>query len=152
MAEGAPPSEPQEPDRGEDETQALPASVDQALAEASGPMVRVPLDAEQRQRVAEAQVSQLETAASQAADDRALRKRIAGTATKAAFIQVGIADIVFVIYGFWNGWDIPGGTMNAWLGATVVQVIAVALVVARSLFPSRDRNRASAIPAREEGG
>jgi len=27
--------------------------------------------------------------------------------------------------------------MNAWLGATVIQVIAVALVIARSLFPPR---------------
>jgi hypothetical protein len=41
-----------------------------------------------------------------------------------------------LIYGFWNGWDIPGSTIIAWLSSTVVQVITVALVVTKSLFPS----------------
>jgi hypothetical protein len=49
--------------------------------------------------------------------------------------QVVIADIAFLTYGFWNGWEIPGSTISAWLGAVVVQVIAVGLVIARSLFP-----------------
>jgi hypothetical protein len=51
-------------------------------------------------------------------------------------VQVVIADVAFFIYGFWNEWEIPGGTINAWLAATVVQVIAVGLVITRSLFPS----------------
>ena len=50
-----------------------------------------------------------------------------------------IADVAFLIYGFWNGWDIPGSTISAWLGAVVVQVIAVGLVIARSLFPPDKR-------------
>jgi hypothetical protein len=53
-------------------------------------------------------------------------------------VQVAIADLVFLIYGFANGWELPAGTMPAWLGAAVAQVIAVAIVVARSLFPTRD--------------
>ena len=42
-----------------------------------------------------------------------------------------------LIYGFANDWHIPGSTMNAWLAATVVQVIAVGLVITKSLFPSK---------------
>jgi hypothetical protein len=65
-----------------------------------------------------------------------MRKDIAEQVFKAIRVQVVIADLAFLIYGFWNGWDIPGSTVGAWLGAVVVQVIAVGLVIARSLFPS----------------
>lgn len=121
------------------ESHELPTSVDAALGEASTHAVRVELDAEQRTRVAEAQVTRLETAADQARDDRDLRKSMAPAIRTATFIQVGVADLVFVIYGFWNGWHIPGGAIQAWLAATVVQVIAMALVIIRSLFPDRTR-------------
>jgi hypothetical protein len=51
-------------------------------------------------------------------------------------IQIVAADIVFVVYGDANAWVIPGSAISAWLGATVAQVIAVAVVIVRSLFPS----------------
>jgi hypothetical protein len=52
-------------------------------------------------------------------------------------IQVGIADYVFIRYAQTRNWgDVPTGAIQAWLAATVVQVIAVVLVVARSVFPS----------------
>jgi hypothetical protein len=65
-----------------------------------------------------------------------MRKAIAERVIKAITYQVGIADFAFLLYGFWNGWNIAPGTVEAWLGAAVGQVIAVGFVIARSLFPS----------------
>ena len=90
------------------------------------------------QRLHEAAVQERETHAKQLEDNRKLRKRIADHVSLAVAIQVGIADVAFLIYGFWNGWDIPGSTIIAWLSSTVVQVIAVGLVVTKSLFPAAE--------------
>lgn len=51
-------------------------------------------------------------------------------------VQVLIADAGFYIYGYENGWHIPVSAIDVWLAATVIQVIGVVLVIARSLFPS----------------
>jgi len=88
------------------------------------------------QRLHEAAVQERETHAKQLEENRGLRKRIANHVSLAVAIQVGIADVAFLVYGFWNGWDVPGSTIVAWLSSTVVQVIAVGLVVTKSLFPS----------------
>lgn len=51
-------------------------------------------------------------------------------------IQLGIADWVFIKYASSKGWaNLPTGAIQAWLAATVVQVVAVVLIIARSLFP-----------------
>jgi len=84
----------------------------------------------------EAAVRERETHATQAEENRELRKRIANQVSLAAALQVAVADTAFLTYGFWNHWNIPGSTMIAWLSSTVVQVIAVGLVVTNSLFPS----------------
>jgi hypothetical protein len=56
-------------------------------------------------------------------------------------IQVGIADYVFIRYAQARNWgDVPTGAIQAWLAATVVQVIAVVLVIARSVFPADRRS------------
>jgi hypothetical protein len=93
------------------------------------------LNAEHQKRMNEATVRERETIAEQAADNRQLRKTIAHHVGWAIAIQIGIADAVFLTYGLWNGWNVPGSTIVAWLSATVVQVIAVGLVVTKSLFP-----------------
>jgi hypothetical protein len=93
------------------------------------------LNAEHQRRFNEAVVRQQETKAEQAGDDRALRKKFAIWIAAAVGIQIVAADVVFVVYGAANAWTIPGSTISAWLGATVVQVIAVAVVIVRSLFP-----------------
>jgi hypothetical protein len=95
------------------------------------------------QRLHEAAVQERETHAKQLEENRKLRKRIADHVSLAVAIQVGIADVAFLIYGFWNGWDIPGSTIIAWLSSTVVQVIAVGLVVTKSLFPASDATDSS---------
>jgi hypothetical protein len=52
-------------------------------------------------------------------------------------VQVAVADLAFFMYGFWRGWDISASVMSVWLSAAVIEVIAVALVVTRYLFPNR---------------
>ena len=70
-----------------------------------------------------------------------LAQKVANGAVIAAVAQVALVDVGFFVYGFANSWDVPAGAISAWLGATVVQVFAVVLVVARYLFPERGRPR-----------
>jgi hypothetical protein len=98
-------------------------------------------DPDHKRRYHEAAVQKLEIEAKQADDDREMRKEIAERVFKAISVQVVIADIAFLTYGFWSGWEIPGSTMSAWLAAVVLQVIAVGMVIARSLFPHPLPNR-----------
>lgn len=52
--------------------------------------------------------------------------------------QLALSNIVFVVYGWANGWQVPGSAMAGWLGSAVAQAVALAVVVTKSLFPSRD--------------
>ena len=56
--------------------------------------------------------------------------------------QILIVDVVLTLYA-WKGvhWHIEPLISDVWLGATVVEVIAVVLVVTQHLFPSRGRDR-----------
>lgn len=51
-------------------------------------------------------------------------------------LQVGVADYVFIKYALKFHWKVPQGAMQAWLAATVIQVVGIVLVITRSLFPS----------------
>jgi len=55
--------------------------------------------------------------------------------------QLFVADAVFIAYA-WAGrqWDLEPGVIQFWLGATIVELIGVALVVTQYLFPKRDRD------------
>jgi len=94
-----------------------------------------------RERFNEAEVKRAETRAELDSDNRKPRESIAKWVSYAIGAQVVLADIVFLIYGFGNDWHIPAGTIVAWLSATVVQVIAVGLVITKSLFPRNERDR-----------
>jgi hypothetical protein len=54
--------------------------------------------------------------------------------------QLAVADAGFILYA-WLGakWDVAPSIMHVWLGSTVVEVIAIVLVVTRYLFPRRDQ-------------
>jgi hypothetical protein len=88
-----------------------------------------------RERFNEAEVKRAETRAAQDSDNRKMREKIAEWVSYAIGAQVALADIVFVVYGFGNDWHIPSQAIIAWLSATVVQVIAVGMVITKSLFP-----------------
>jgi hypothetical protein len=127
----------------EGEQDAAAADSPPETPQVSRPSGRVSLynfDPDHQRRYAEATVKKLEIEAEQADNDREMRKDIAERVFKAISVQVVIADIAFLVYGFWNGWAIPGSTISAWLGAVVVQVIAVGLVIAHSLFPPEKKS------------
>jgi hypothetical protein len=134
------------PDEGGEQADAAPVDPDAPASsgtQVSRPAGRVSLynfDPDHQRRADEATVKKLEIEAAQADNDREMRKDIAARVFKAISVQVIIADVAFLIYGFWNGWEIPGSTISAWLGAVVVQVIAVGLVIARSLFPPEKKS------------
>jgi hypothetical protein len=58
-------------------------------------------------------------------------------------VLVALLIVVNVI--FWKyastgrHWQIPANVLEAWLGATVVQVVGLVTVVTKYLFPNRDR-------------
>jgi hypothetical protein len=54
--------------------------------------------------------------------------------------QLFIADAVFVAYA-WAGmhWRLEGEVIQIWLGATLIELVSVALVITQYLFPRRDR-------------
>jgi hypothetical protein len=94
-----------------------------------------PMSRDHRERFNEAEVKRAETRAAQDSDNRKMREKIAEWVSYAIGAQVALADIVFVVYGFGNDWHIPSQAIIAWLSATVVQVIAVGMVITKSLFP-----------------
>lgn len=52
--------------------------------------------------------------------------------------QLLVADIVFVVYAHFGAeWDLSSAVINAWLIATLVEVIGIVLVVTQYLFPRR---------------
>lgn len=90
--------------------------------------------------LAEHEAEQRQLANEKARNLLAYGKVYAYGALVAMGVQILIADIAFYIYGYEhvaNGhrWQIPVGAIQVWLGATVVQIIGVVLVIAKSLFP-----------------
>jgi hypothetical protein len=51
--------------------------------------------------------------------------------------QLAAADVLVYLYA-WKGvdWNVRTSVLQAWLAATVIEVVGVVLVVTRSLFPS----------------
>jgi len=53
--------------------------------------------------------------------------------------QLAFADLIFLVYVvFGEALRPDAGVMQAWLAATVVQVIGLVYAITRSLFPRRD--------------
>jgi hypothetical protein len=71
--------------------------------------------------------------------DIKLKKSYARTFLWLVAAQLGFADLVFVIYAWaGKGWELPSSVIEAWLAATLIELIGVVLVVTRYLFPRRD--------------
>lgn len=76
--------------------------------------------------------------------DIKLKKKYANWLLWLITIQLVAADAVFVVYA-WVGedWHLDAGVIQVWLVATLVELIGVALVITRYLFPRRDRQATS---------
>jgi hypothetical protein len=72
-------------------------------------------------------------------ENRRLRFGIAIAALVLMALQVLAANGVFVWFGTTAGWDVPSSAIGAWLGTTVVEVVAVVLVIVNYLFPNQER-------------
>jgi hypothetical protein len=71
--------------------------------------------------------------------DVELKRRYAKWLLILVAVQLVVADIVFVLYAsVGKGWDLSSGVIEVWLAATLVELIGVALVITRYLFPRRD--------------
>lgn len=72
--------------------------------------------------------------------DMELREKYAKWFLWGLGMQLGVADVVFVLYA-WVGehWTIPAVAISAWTGALVVEVIGVVLVITNGLFPKDDK-------------
>jgi hypothetical protein len=97
-------------------------------------------------RVEEARVAGLEAEAhllrervATEQENRRLRFGIAIAALVLMALQVLAANGVFVWFGTTAGWAIPSSAIGAWLGTTVVEVVAVVLVIVNYLFPNQER-------------
>ncbi|HEY2053416.1 MAG TPA: hypothetical protein VGH14_05725 [Solirubrobacterales bacterium] len=75
-------------------------------------------------------------------ENRRLRFGIAIAALVLMALQVLAANGVFAWYGLAAGWDVPSSAVTAWLGTTVVEVVAVVLVIVNYLFPNERREYA----------
>jgi hypothetical protein len=69
------------------------------------------------------------------AQTRRLRYPIAIGALFVMVLQVAASNAIFGWYGDANAWNIPAAAIRAWMGTTVVEVVAVVLVVMNYLFP-----------------
>lgn len=71
--------------------------------------------------------------------DLELKKRYGNRLLRLVTVQLAIADVVFVLY-FIIGvhWKLPEGVIYVWLVTTLVELVGVATVVTRYLFPRRD--------------
>jgi hypothetical protein len=76
--------------------------------------------------------------------DIKLKKKYANWLLWLITIQLVVADAVFITYA-WEGkhWQLEAGVIQVWLVATLVELIGVALVITRYLFPRRDRQAPS---------
>lgn len=75
-------------------------------------------------------------------ENRQLRFGIAIAALVLMGLQVLAANGVFVWFGVAAGWAVPSSAIGAWLGTTVVEVVAVVLVIVNYLFPNEGREYA----------
>jgi hypothetical protein len=75
-------------------------------------------------------------------ENRKLRYGIAIAALVLMAVQVLVANGIFGWYGVTAGWDVPSSAIGAWLGTTVVEVVAVVLVIVNYLFPNERREYA----------
>lgn len=73
-----------------------------------------------------------------------LRRTLGLTAIKFVAGQLIVCDTVFALYVNYAmnmGWHIPNEVIIGWMAASLVEIIGILWVIARSLFPFRDRHR-----------
>jgi predicted Kef-type K+ transport protein len=83
----------------------------------------------------ETEVDALREALASDTQNRRLRYPIAIGALLVMVLQVVVSNAIFGWYGDTNAWNVSAAAISAWMGTTVVEVVAVVLVVMNYLFP-----------------
>jgi hypothetical protein len=83
----------------------------------------------------EMQVEALREELASEVQNRRLRYPIAIGALFVMVLQVVVSNAIFGWYGDTNAWSISAAAISAWMGTTVIEVVAVVLVVMNYLFP-----------------
>lgn len=84
--------------------------------------------------------------------DVRLKRLLAIFAVSAVGAQLAAADLVFVRWMLLDG-DAPSDTVIlAWLSATVVEVIGIVAIVARNLFPDKNRRESNGAAEKDPTG
>lgn len=121
------------------ETMTRPQALNEAAQEKSESVLRI-----ERAEAAklEAEVETLREHLVSETQNRSLRYPIAIGALLVMVLQVVVSNAIFGWYGDTNAWDISAAAISAWMGTTVVEVVAVVLVVMNYLFPGERRDYA----------
>lgn len=90
----------------------------------------------------EAEADMLDERVATEQENRRLRFGIAIAALALMALQVLVANGIFGWYGVAAEWHVPSSAIGAWLGTTVVEVVAVVLVIVNYLFPNERRGYA----------
>lgn len=76
--------------------------------------------------------------------ENTLRNRLGTAAIVFVSVQLGVCNIgiiAYFVYCICKGWGIPNEVIVGWMAASLVEVIGILWVIARSLFPFRDSHR-----------
>ena len=72
--------------------------------------------------------------------DMRLRRKLSDYAIWIVIVQLAVANLFFGFYLWHNPIDPQPPIMIAWLSSTVVEVVGILWVIARNLFPYRDKS------------
>lgn len=102
--------------------------------------IDVDIDSEEacRRRKQKADADKEASKAERLKDENKLRRRLGTTAIVVVVIQLFICDAFVLLYGLYcksNGWEIPPQVVISWMASTIVEIVGLLLVMAKSLFP-----------------
>lgn len=104
---------------------------------------------ELRRLAAENRAKELDNEATRLENDQRgleneLRRTLGLTAIKFVAAQLIVCDALLALYVNYTmnmGWSIPNEVIIGWMAASLVEIIGILWVIARSLFPFRDKHR-----------
>ena len=91
-----------------------------------------------RRRKLKAEADREASRAERLKDENSLRRRLGYSAIGIVITQLFVCDAFVLLYGLYcshNGWEIPSQVVISWMASTIVEVIGLLLVIAKSLFP-----------------
>lgn len=142
---------PRDKERGADDVEALEAYKD-AVKGATAPRFMISLlkedesrtEASNRRREEGAKARKLEADAKRAEDENDLRKMLGKWALRFVGFQIFVCDLIVGVYvgsSVWRGSSVPVEVLVGWMTSSLVEIIGILWVIARSLFPFRDEYR-----------